>query len=412
METYSFDKSYEMFEQAKKYVPNGIYGPRSPLGLTFGSYPCFLVKGKGSHIWDVDGNEYIDYMCSFGTNVIGLCNEEVDAAARDQMERGDAFTLPSNRWNEMAEYLVNLIHGQDWTAFAKNGSDVTTYATTVARGYTGKNKVIVANGGYHGAHFWCSHATYGIPVEYKAHILRFDFTDLEQLRALVAENKGDVAALMLTPHHHPAGGDQWLPDAQYYAEIKKICEDEKMLLIFDDIRCGFRLDIHGSHVYYGADPDMICFGKAMANGYPIAAITGKEYLKEAAANTFFTGTHFFSAVPMAASLACMKIIERDGIIPKIFALGTKLQQGMEEQARSMGLEISYTGHPAMPFMRFIGDDDFSRNRFFCGEAAKRGVFLHPHHNWFVSGAHTEADIDRTLQVTEECFRLTKEQFYK
>ena len=145
METYSFDKSYEMFEQAKKYVPNGIYGPRSPLGLTFGSYPCFLVKGKGSHIWDVDGNEYIDYMCSFGTNVIGLCNEEVDAAARDQMERGDAFTLPSNRWNEMAEYLVNLIHGQDWTAFAKNSSDVTTYATTVARGYTGKNKVIVAN---------------------------------------------------------------------------------------------------------------------------------------------------------------------------------------------------------------------------------------------------------------------------
>jgi len=249
-------------------------------------------------------------------------------------------------------------------------------------------------------------------VEYKAHILRFDFTDLEQLRALVAENKGDVAALMLTPHHHPAGGDQWLPDAQYYAEIKKICEDEKMLLIFDDIRCGFRLDIHGSHVYYGADPDMICFGKAMANGYPIAAITGKEYLKEAAANTFFTGTHFFSAVPMAASLACMKIIERDGIIPKIFALGTKLQQGMEEQARSMGLEISYTGHPAMPFMRFIGDDDFSHNRFFCGEAAKRGVFLHPHHNWFVSGAHTEADIERTLQVTEECFRLTKEQFYK
>ena len=170
VETYSFDKSYELFEQAKTYVPNGIYGPRSPVGLTFGSYPCFLAKGKGSHIWDVDGNEYIDYMCSFGTNIIGLCNEEVDAAARDQMERGDAFTLPSNRWNEMAEYLGNLIDGQDWTAFAKNGSDVTTYATSVAGGYTGKNKIIVANGAYHGAHFWCTHATYGIPAEYKSHV--------------------------------------------------------------------------------------------------------------------------------------------------------------------------------------------------------------------------------------------------
>src|SRR5665647_673182 len=167
MTVYSFDKSYAMLEEARKVIPNGIYGPRTPSFLTYGSYPCFLARGKGSHIWDVDGNEYIDYMCSFGTNILGICNEEVDQAAMDQMKKGDCFTLPSNRWNEMAEYMVNLIEGQDWVVFGKNGSDVTSFATTVARGYTGKNKIILANGAYHGAHFWCTHSEYGIPKEYQ-----------------------------------------------------------------------------------------------------------------------------------------------------------------------------------------------------------------------------------------------------
>lgn len=412
MDVYSFEKSYQMFEQAKQFVPNGIYGPRTPAFLTFGSYPCFLERGKGSHIWDVDGNEYIDYMCSFGTNIIGLCNDEVDAAAKEQMARGNAFTLPSNRWNELAEYMVNLISGADWLVFAKNGSDVTTYATTVARAHTGKRKIIISNGAYHGSHFWCMHGAVGVPAEYYDHVLYFDYNNLDHLKQIIAENKDDVAAIMLTPYHHAGRGDQIMPADGFYTGLKKICDEEKILLIIDDIRCGFRLDLHGSHNYFGADPDLICFGKAMANGYPISVMTGKDYLKPAAASTYFTGTHFFSAVPMAAALACMKIIERDDVIGHCYELGTQLKKGLEEQAAGANLKVSCTGHPAMPFMRFIGDDDFSVNRFFCGEAAKRGVFLHPHHNWFISGAHTKTDIEQTLRVTEECFRLTAKEFAK
>lgn len=411
MDTYRFDKSYEMFARAQQVVPNGIYGPRTPAFLTFGSYPCFLARGKGSRIWDVDGNEYIDYMCSFGTNILGLGNEEVDAAAKKQMERGDAFTLPSDRWNEMAEYMVDLVAGADWVVFGKNGSDVTTYAVTVARGYTGKKKVIMANGAYHGAHFWCSHNDFGIPPEYKAHVLHFDYGSIEQLESLVEQNKGDVAAIILTPYHHPALADQVYPPEDFYPRVHRVCRENNIVFIMDDIRCGFRLHLNGSHCYFGAEPDLICFGKAMGNGYPISACTGKKHLKEAAANVFFTGTHFFSAVPMAASLACMKIIERDGIIDRVLKLGLSLKEGVLQQAASLGLKVSYTGHPAMPFMTFVGDHDFSINRFFCGEAAKRGVFLHPHHNWFISGAHTEKDIEQTLVVTEECFRLTKEKFF-
>jgi glutamate-1-semialdehyde 2,1-aminomutase len=188
-----------------------------------------------------------------------------------------------------------------------------------------------------------------------------------------------------------------------------VCKAEGILILSDDIRCGFRLNANGSHVYYGFEPDLVCFGKAMANGYPISALTGKEAYKEAAEAVFFSGTHFFAAVPMAASLAAIRVINRDGVIKKLYDTGMKLKEGMTALAAEAGLKVHYTGHPVMPFMRFDGDADFSVNRFFCGEAAKRGIFLHPHHNWFVCLGHTDADIARTLEVARECFKLVKEK---
>ena len=409
MKTYTFTKSYEMFEEAKKLVPNGIYGPRSPIFLTFGSYPCFLARGKGSHVWDVDGNEYIDYMCSFGTNILGMGNAAVDDAARAQMEDGNCFTLPSIRWNDMAKRLVNLISGMDWTVFAKNGSDVTTYGVTVARHATKKRVVMFANGAYHGSHYWCSHNTNGIPPEYKAHVEHFAFNDLVGVGALFEKHRGDVAAVMLTPHHHPAMADQVMPAPGFYDGVRNLCDREGALLIIDDIRCNFRIHLNGSHVAYGARPDMVIMGKAMANGYPIAAALGVEKLKDAAKDIFFTGTHFFSAVPMAAALKTIDIIEKEEIVEKIAAQGEKLKKGMLSLAKANGVGVSYTGHVSMPFMSFQDDPVFEKNRMFCGEAARRGVFLHPHHNWFLSAAHSDGDIEKTLEVTDECFKIVKDK---
>ncbi|TAL29753.1 MAG: aminotransferase class III-fold pyridoxal phosphate-dependent enzyme [Spirochaetes bacterium] len=409
MKLYSFEKSYKMFEDAKRMVPNGIYGPRSPHFLTFGSYPCFFTRGKGSHVWDVDGNEYIDYMCSFGTNVLGMCNPEVDEAAIEQMKRGESFTLPTDRWNELAAVLVKQVRGMDWTAFGKNGSDVTTYATSVARRHTGRKTIITINGAYNGAHFWCSHSAAGVPEEYRAHVHSFNFNDRDGLSRLIGEHKGDIAGVMLTPHHHPAMADQVLPDPEFYRGLEALCRKEGIVIIMDDIRCGFRLHENGSHCYYGCDPDIVCFGKAMANGYPISAITGKAAFKAAAEAVYFTGTHFFAAVPMAASIATIDIINRDGVIKKLLDTGVKLRDGMLAQAKAAGMAVHYTGHPVMPFMRFENDADFSVNRLFCGEAARRGVFLHPHHNWFVCLGHSQADIDRTLEVAAECFKIVKEK---
>lgn len=410
MKVYEFTKSYELFEEAKKYVPNGIYGPRTPTFLTFGSYPAFIRRGEGCRIWDVDGNEFIDYMCSFGTNLLGLKHPKVEAAAKKQMENADCFTLPSDQWLPMAKKMTGTIHNGDWCVFGKNGSDVTSYAIAVARVYTGRWIILMAKGSYHGSHAWCQPHGAGIPEEWKSQIRYIEYNDADDLRRVVEENRGAIAAIILTPHRHDALRDQELPAQKFVDTVNSLAEKEKFLVIVDDIRCGFRLNLSGSALHYGYNADLQCFGKAMANGYPIAVAMGREILKEEASKVFFTGTHFFSGVPFAAAIATIDEIQASGAIEKIRKLGTMLMQGMSDAASSEGVKVTLSGPPAMPFMNFHDDPTFEKNRYFCGEAAKRGIFFHPHHNWFVCAAMEEKDIRQTIEVSSLCFKLTKEQF--
>ena len=405
MPPYTFDRSYELFEEARRYVPNGIYGPRSPHFLTFGSYPAFLARGEGYRIWDVDGNEYIDFMCSFGTNLLGLGHPKIDAAASEQQRKGDCFTLPSDLWVPMAKRMVGTIHNADWCVFGKNGSDVTSYAITVARVHTERDVILLARGSYHGSHFWCQEHGQGIPEAWRSHLASFDYNDPEDLGRAVEENRGKIAALILTPHRHDTLRDQELPAPDFVDAVNRLAADEGFLVIMDDIRCGFRLALGGSAQHYGYRADLQCFGKAMANGYPIAVATGTDALKPAAEKVFFTGTHFFSGVPFAAALATLDEIEASGAIERIRVLGEALLQGLQEAADAAGATISLSGPPAMPFMLFPDDPSFEKNRRFCGEAARRGVFLHPHHNWFVCAALTEEAVQKTVDVAHACFKI-------
>jgi len=163
-------------------------------------------------------------------------------------------------------------------------------------------------------------------------------------------------------------------------------------------------------VHYGFNADIQCFGKAMANGYAISVAAARKEMMDAAKTIFFTGTHYFSGVPFAAALACIDEIQASGAIEYIRKTGTQLMDGLRQAANAAGLQVSVTGPPAMPYMTFADDPLFEKNRFFCGEAARRGIFFHPHHNWFVCAAMTESDILRTIDVAFECFKLTKEKF--
>lgn len=410
MGLYQFDKSYALFEEAKKYVPNGIYGPRSPYFVTYGSYPVFLSHGEGCRVWDVDGNEYIDFMCSYGANLLGLKHPRVEEAARRQQEKGDCFTLPSDLWVPLSRRLVGTLHNADWCVYGKNGSDVTSYAITVTRVHTERRVILLARGSYHGWHFWCQEHGQGIPEEWQSHIAYFEYNDVQDLERAAEENKDDLAAIMLTPHRHDTFRDQDLPTEGFVKAVNGLARKHGFLVAMDDIRCGFRIRLEGSARHYGYDADLQCFGKAIGNGYPIAVCTGTEGLRAAAEKVFFSGTHFFSGVPFAAAMATLDEIEASDAIGRIRSSGETLLRGLQDAADSEGAEVTFSGPPAMPFMTFQGDPGFEKARFFCGEAARRGVLLHPHHNWFVSAALTGREIDKAAETARECFALTQRQF--
>jgi glutamate-1-semialdehyde 2,1-aminomutase len=409
-ELYIYSKSDALMDRARKVVPHGVYGHQNTKLLTPGEYPSFLARAEGCRFWDVDGNEYIDYMCAYGPMLLGYRHPRVEEAARAQAEKADCLNLPGEVWVDLAELLVGITPFADWAFFAKNGSDVTTWSLAVARAHTGRLKIVMAEGAYHGVGAWCTPGQEGIPPSARADILTFTYNDLDDLRRVVDEHRSEVAGIIVTPFRHEAFHDSEMPVPGFLEGVRDLCDQEDIVMIYDDVRAGFRLHLGGSGEHFGVRPDLTCYCKAIANGYPLAAGLGRDFLRAAAERVFFTGSYWTAYVPMAAAIGTIETLRDEGGIERIDAMGKRLRQGLDEQARSLGLAIHQSGPPAIPFMSFVEDQNFARNRLFCGECARRGVFFHPYHNWFLSAAHTEADIDETLGVTEAAFRAVKERF--
>lgn len=404
-----FDKSYELFDRSMKVIPGGIPGHQSPTLLVFGSSPCFIDRAEGPRFWDVDGNEYIDYMCAYGPMVLGYNHPKVEQAAHAQLNKVDTCNLPSQRYVELAERLTGIIPIADWAIFGKNGSDVTTYACRVARAHTGRSKVVMASETYHGIGGWCTSFTTGLAPEDQAGMLKFEYNDVEGFQRLVEENKDDIAGVILTPFRHEAFHDSEMPNPGFLEAVRNTCDEIGAVLVIDDVRAGFRMHMGGSLERFGVKPDLICFSKALGNGHPISACVGKEAVKDAASQVFFTGSFFTSSVPMAAALATLDEIEATDAIGVMYERGEMLREGLHDQADTYGQEINYTGPDSIPFMTFAAEDGWDRSKVFCEECYQRGVFFHPFHNWFISAAHTEEDIKKTLDVTDAAFKLLKEK---
>jgi glutamate-1-semialdehyde 2,1-aminomutase len=407
---YRFDESLALFERATRVTPSGISGNKNPAFAVPGSFPYFAVRGQGCRYWDVDGNEYIDYLAGYGPIVLGYNDPAVDAAAAAQRALGSAFNHPTARSVELAEKLVGMLDGLDWVAIGRNGSDVTAYAVQVAREHTQRRKILMVRGAYHGSQSWCRDGVGGLIPEDYEHVHKFTWNRADELEDLAKQHAGDVACVIVTPHHHPAFGDQQLPAPGFYDAVRRICDEHGILLVSDDVRAGFRLSLAGSHAYYGFKPDLACYCKALANGYCVAAATGTKAVKNAASRVFFTGTYYTSAVEIAASLRCLEELQKRDAIGHMMRMGTMLQTGLKDLATARGLEVVVSGPPTLPYMRFGNETNFRRMQLFSGEAAKRGVLLHPHHNWFLMAAHQEADIRRTLDVADTCFGIVKQQF--
>jgi glutamate-1-semialdehyde 2,1-aminomutase len=402
-----YAESEALLARARHVVPGGIYGHQAPRMVVPGAFPYFFERAEGCRVWDVDGNEYIDLMCSYGPIVLGHRHKKVEAAVHEQLQRGDCFDAPTRLWVELAEHLVGITPFADWAAFAKNGSDVCTWAVEVAREHTGRRKVIKALGAYHGAHAWCTPVPAGVTPEDTANVLTFTYNDLDGLHRLVEAQRDAVAAIIVSPFRHDAFHDQELPVEGFLPGIRRLCDAQGIVFILDDVRAGFRLHLGGSGERFGVRPDLACYAKALANGYPLSACLGADSLRAAAERVYFTGSYFTSAVPMAAALACLREIEASGAIAHMERVGLMLQRGLEAQAARHGLEVVYSGPPALPFMSFKDDTQFGRSRIFAAACAERGVYLSPYHNWFLSSAHGEDDIAQVLDATDDAFAAVR-----
>jgi glutamate-1-semialdehyde 2,1-aminomutase len=398
-----FSRSRELFERAAKVIPGGIYGSKAPGFLVPGSYPYYLESAKGCRMRDADGNEYIDYLCGYGSQIVGYGNEAVDRPALERIARGDLLDQPSPVMVELAERLTSLVEGSAWAVFVKNGTDATTLAYSLSRVLTEKPVAILAEGAYHGSANWCSSNAFPPLADERRNVLSFPYNDLGALERLFELNRGRIACLFLTPYHHPTFKAQVLPHPKLYETARRLCDEEGALLVMDDIRANFRLHPRGSHARFGAKPDLWCMGKALANGYPVSALLGTETLRKTAASFFITGTYWMSAGPMVAALATMDEMERLGGVPRLETLGGLFKEGIESAGRERGYGARVSGPPAIPFITFDEDPDLYLNQRFGAAMARRGVFIHPHHNGFLSLAHGEDDIAITIDRAREAF---------
>jgi len=407
---YTFKKSNDLYLRACQLFPGAIYGHQSPALTVPGSYPYYAVRGEGAYYWDVDGNKYIDYMCGYGPMVTGHNNRVVEEAAAKEAKNGNCFNHPTPLMVKLAERLLDLMDFGDWAVFAKNGSDLTTWSIRVAREATGRRKIAMCRGEYHGTHAWCAPTHGGLLEEDRKHIVYFDWNNLAELRALFDKHPDDIAGVIMTPFHHPAFGDCVMPDPGFWEGVRKLCNDKGAVLVLDDVRAGFRLSMKGSHHYFGFEPDIAVYCKAIANGHPLSAAVGRDSLKLAASNVYLTGSYWNGNVQMAAAMANLDLLEKGKGVEKMLKLGDMLMDGLTERGKAFGYEMVPTGPGSMPFIRFGMEENFMRFQSFCAEMTMRGHFFHPHHNWFLSAAHKESDIKQTLNVSEEAFKAVKKEF--
>jgi glutamate-1-semialdehyde 2,1-aminomutase len=393
-------------ERAEAVIPNGMYGHQSARLLPE-NFPQFFARSKGARLWDADGNEYLDFMCGYGPNLFGYGHPGIDAAAVKQQALGDAMTGPAPAMVELAEKFVNLVSHADWAMFCKNGTDATTIAVMTARAHTKKRKILVAKGAYHGAAPWCTPVTAGTVPEDRAHMLTYVYNDVESLEAAVIAAGDDLAGIIASPFKHDAFVDQQLPDPHYARRAREICDERGALLIIDDVRAGFRLSRDCSWSLVNVEPDLSCWGKAIANGYPISAVLGSQKCKAAAGSIYVTGSFWFAGTAMAAGVATLDLIKSSDYLEQTTALGEKLRTGFDAIARDNGFALRQTGPAAMPLVLFEDDPDFRTGYAWTSEMVKRGVYVHPWHNMFMCTAMTDADIALAHQAADESFKAVK-----
>jgi glutamate-1-semialdehyde 2,1-aminomutase len=399
----------QLRDRAQRVIPKGMWGHMNVARIP-AAYPQYFARAEGCHLWDVDGRKYVDFMCAYGPMLLGYNDADVNRAADEQRAQGDIFNGPSARLVELAELMVDTVTHADWAMFQKNGTDATTTCAMIAREATGKRKILVANGAYHGAVPWCNPYPNGATAEDRVHLIRYDYNDVGSLEKAAAEAGDDLAGMFVSAFKHDLGKTHEAPTRAFAEAARRLCDKAGAALIVDDVRAGFRLHMGGSWELVGVKPDLSAWSKAIANGYALAAVTGNDKFRAAAGRIFVTGSFWYGAVSMAASLAAIRKMKEIGSVDIMQRMGQRLRDGIDAQAKAHGVKLQQSGPVQMPVILFDDDDDRKKGWLFCSEALKRGVYMHATHTMFLSAAHTAADIDRTLDATDAALAEVARQF--
>lgn len=406
-------RSMELFEQAKGLVPGGVLGARRPADFIQGEYPIFLDHGKGGRVTDVDGNEYVDFLCGYGPVILGYREEEVDEAVIRQIrDKGFCFSLTQRYQNDLAEKLRQLVPCSELSIFLKTGSDATTASIRIARAHTGRVKVMRC--GYHGWHDWCVEMKGGIPEKLYEDVFEFRYNDLDQLQDLMKVHGDRTAAIIMTPFGHPLHQKMEEPKPGFLEGVRELASKYGAVLVFDEVRTGFRLSMGGAQKLYGVTPDLAVLGKGMANGYAISVVTGKkEIMADAADKLFISSTFFPNSDGYVAALKTIEILERDKVLDAIWKKGETFMGSIREILGKYDVGAELSGVAPMFFITFArdqaGNHRAKRNSFFT-QLIRRGVFMAPHHHAYICYRHTQEDLRLALQAIEEAMAYVAEKF--
>jgi len=407
-------KSIQLFEEAKTLVPGGVLGARKPGDFIMGEYPIFLEYGKGCRLTDVDGNEFIDFLCGYGPIILGYREDEVDDAVYRQIkDKGFCFTLTQPYQNDLAKKLNALVPSAELSIFLKTGSDATTAAIRIARAYTGRIKVMRC--GYHGWHDWCVEMKGGIPEKFYEDVHEFHYNDLDMIEDLMKKHGDQTAAIIMTPFGHPLHQKMQVPKPGFLEGVRKLADKYGSVLVYDEVRTCFRLRMGGAQELYGVTPDLTVLGKGMANGYAISVVTGKKDVMMAAASKLFISSTFFpNSEGYIAALKTIEIMEREKVLDNIWDKGGRLLakiQNIIDKYPNTGAEL--TGVAPMFLVTFTkGDPETLRDRRtdFYTQLIRRGFFFTPHHHAYISYRHTEEDLDLTVKAMDESMAYVSEKY--
>lgn len=402
-----YHRSEEMFERAIRTNPLGSQTfSKSKTQFPHGVSPYFISRGEGSRVWDVDGNEYIDFINALAAITLGYHDPDVTAAVRVQLEDGVIFSLPHPLEYQVTEKIVEMVPCAEMVRFGKNGSDATAGAIRLARAYSGRDRVAVC--GYHGWQDWYIGSTsrnLGVPQSTRNLTHAFLYNDIESLHKVFLEYPGQVAAVIMEPMNTTDPKDDFLE------KVKELTHKNGAVFIFDETITGFRYANGGAQEYFGVIPDLATFGKGLANGYPVSAVAGKADIMRLMEEIFFSFTFGGETLSLAASLATMIKLQKEPVVEIMRQQGTKIMTEVNKLIAHHGVGhfLSLSGHPAWSFLQIKNVESYSQweiKTLLLQEMFARGILTLGTHN--MSYAHTDKDITHLISAYNEILPILRQ----